>query len=123
MGISQRGPTVATAVIAASAAPFHAMRRMTGNTWLIVTCGAIGCAFAAAALYVFSVNAMLLDGAAIQRTERQLEALEREATALRESSVRQSSPAWLVRQADVHGMVAIGEVRYLTPEEAMALRR
>ena len=114
---------IAASLTLAAAAPFRISRGISSQIRFQIACAAAGCIIAAVALYVFSVNAILLDGTAIRRAERRLLAIEREVFQLRERTVRQRSPAWLTERSDAYGMIAIGDVRFLTRDEAVALSR
>lgn len=89
--------------------------------WRWVSVGAVTLIIAASALYVVTVNALLLHGEAMRRAVGALAELERERAALEEQFLQRRSPSWLAATARSRGMVEASGVRYLTPPSPVAL--
>lgn len=83
----------------------------------------IGIAFAAIAIYIAAVNAMLLDGQAINREAKVLARLEQDYAALQSLLVQRQSPAQLQANALENGMVAAAGVRYINSGQPVAFSR
>ena len=77
----------------------------------------------AALSYVFAVNAILMGGAAILRTERTLAELDRETAILRSEAARLKSPSWVEARSQADGMVNVTAVRYLRQETSLVVVR
>lgn len=89
--------------------------------WLgFFLCGII---FAAAVLYIASVNAMLLGGEAIRKESGVLKELKREQALLNDSAIRRESPAWLEDESRKGGMVDVGALRYVGSGASVAFSR
>lgn len=90
--------------------------------WLAIGFAVIGAS--AAAAYIVAVNAILLSGAATQRQNTLITALQRERTEFENILIARQSPAWLQARAAGNGMVAVSGLRYLTlGEPPVALSR
>ena len=89
----------------------------------ILAFGAIFIALAAAASYVVAINFMVFDGRAIEKDNAVSASLEHENALLARSLAEHQSPAWLVEQSRANGMVAVGSLRYLSADAALAFSR
>lgn len=88
-----------------------------------LSAASIGIGLAAIAVYIAAVNAMLLDGEAMNRESQTLAKLEQDNAALQTLLIERQSPAQLQAYAFQNGMVAAAGVRYINSSQPVALSR
>jgi hypothetical protein len=72
-------------------------------------------------IYLYSVNAIMRDGAVIQDETVRRAALQDETIKLESVALRSDSPAWLAEASAALGFVAVDGVRFLDLDSSLAL--